>query len=242
MNAPVPSLPTLDRRIRADLEGRIRSGEWKPGDRIPTEQALMAEYGCARMTVSKAVAALALAGLVERRKKAGSFVAAQRVQTAVLEIPDIPALIAARGEAYRFGLLTRKVRPLNPDDPDEAALSKDGPVLEVTGVHIAAGEPFAFEQRILNLAEVPEAEGLAFDVVPPGAWLLKHVPWTEARHRIAAVNADTAAARRLGLAPGRACLVVERHTYRGGAWITFARMTFPGHRYDLVATFAPAGG
>jgi GntR family histidine utilization transcriptional repressor len=43
----------LERRIRADLEERIRSGAWPPGHRIPTEAELMARYGCARMTVSK---------------------------------------------------------------------------------------------------------------------------------------------------------------------------------------------
>jgi len=239
MNAPARPPLTLDKRIRADIEGRIRSGEWRPGHRIPTEQALIAEYGCARMTVSKAVAALVQAGLVERRKRAGSFVAPQRVQTAVLEIPDIPALIEARGETYRFDLLNRKVRLLNCDDQDEAALALSGSVLEIDGVHRAAGEPFALEHRIVNLAEVPEAADLAFDVTPPGAWLLRHVPWTEARHRISALNADTRIAGRLGLAAGRACLSVERHTYRADAWITFTRMYFPGHRYDLVATFAP---
>ena len=49
---------TLDRRIRSDLEQRIRSGDWAPGQRIPTELDLMADYGCSRMTVSKAIAAL----------------------------------------------------------------------------------------------------------------------------------------------------------------------------------------
>jgi GntR family histidine utilization transcriptional repressor len=231
--------PGLERRIRADLEARIQSGAWPPGQRIPTELELMASYGCSRMTVSKAIGTLVHSGLVERRKKAGSFVARPHVQTAVLEIPDIPALIASRGESYRFERLTRRRRPLDPDDPGEATLPESGPVLEVSGIHVAAGVPFALERRVLNLAAVPGAAELPFDVTPPGTWLLQHVPWTEARHRITAINADAGAARRLGLARGRACLMVERHTARLGEWITFARVLFPGERYDLVATFAP---
>jgi len=35
----------------------------------------MAQYGCARATVNKAVSALAAAGLIERHRRAGSFVA-----------------------------------------------------------------------------------------------------------------------------------------------------------------------
>jgi GntR family histidine utilization transcriptional repressor len=239
MNAIAPPVQSLERRIRAELEGRIRSGEWSPGRRIPTELDLVAQYGCSRMTVSKAVAALVQAGLIERRKKAGSFVAQRRVQTAVLEIPDIPALIAERGEPYRFQRLTRRSRPLDPDDPAEASLPASGPVLAVSGVHFASDAPFALEHRVLNLAEVPDARNLAFDIEPPGSWLLRHVPWTQARHRIAAINADARTARELGISRGDACLRVERHTSRLGAWITFARLIFPGERHDMIADFAP---
>jgi GntR family histidine utilization transcriptional repressor len=98
---------SLDARIRADLEGRIRSGEWPPGARIPTEHALMASYGCARMTVNKALSGMAAAGLVDRRKKAGTFVAQPPVRTAVIEIPDIAALIRARGQTHREAGLAR---------------------------------------------------------------------------------------------------------------------------------------
>jgi DNA-binding transcriptional MocR family regulator len=44
----------LHERIRAEIEGAILEGKLRPGDRIPKETELMAEYGCARMTVNKA--------------------------------------------------------------------------------------------------------------------------------------------------------------------------------------------
>ena len=90
------------RRIREEIAGAIRSGEWRPGDRVPTEQELAARYGCARATVSKALGELAASGLVERRRKAGTFVAHPPVHSAVMAVPDLAELIAARGEAYRW--------------------------------------------------------------------------------------------------------------------------------------------
>ncbi|WP_158913618.1 GntR family transcriptional regulator, partial [Caulobacter sp. S45] len=45
-----------DRRAQRDV--RQRCGQWPPGYRVPFETELMAEYGCARMTVNKAMAAL----------------------------------------------------------------------------------------------------------------------------------------------------------------------------------------
>jgi len=233
--------PGLERRIRAELDARIRDGSWPPGHRIPTEAALMAEYGCARMTVHKAITALASAGLVTRNKRAGTLVAKPPVVTAALEIPDIAALIAARGEAYEFRLLSRDIRPVRPDDGAEAALAASGEVLALTGTHLAAGEPFGLEGRIINLATAPEARDQDFPIEAPGSWLLRHAPWTDARHRITAVAAEAAQARRLGVARGAACLQIERWTWRAGAGVTFVRQLFPGDRYDLVAEFAPPG-
>ena len=85
---------SLHQRIVADIAGEIRSGAWPPGRRIPFEHELMASYGCARATAGKAVHALASAGLVERRRRAGTFVANPPIHSAVLEIPDIEAALA----------------------------------------------------------------------------------------------------------------------------------------------------
>ena len=86
----------LHDRIRQDIEARIMSGAWGVGHRLPVEHALMADYGCSRMTVNKALSALVEQGLLTRTKKAGTFVAAPRRHRAALEIPDIAAEIVAR--------------------------------------------------------------------------------------------------------------------------------------------------
>ena len=64
---------SLYQRILSDIRGRILSGEWQPGHRIPFEHELSAEYGCSRMTVNKAMSELARTGLIERRRRSGSF-------------------------------------------------------------------------------------------------------------------------------------------------------------------------
>ncbi|MBN9194540.1 MAG: acetate--CoA ligase family protein, partial [Microbacterium sp.] len=62
------------------------------------ELDLAEQYGCSRMTVNKALTQLANAGLIERRRKAGSYVAQPRAQSAVLDIHDI------RDEVQSLGL------------------------------------------------------------------------------------------------------------------------------------------
>ncbi len=227
---------TLGRRIRADLEGKILSGAWPPGHRIPFEHELMAQYGCARMTVNKVIAGLVAAGLVERRRRAGSFVAQPRIHSAVLRIPDLPAVIAARGETYGYRLLARRERPAGADDP--AGLDGQN-VLDIACLHLANGRPLALEERLISLAAVPEARAADFAATPPGSWLLRHVPWTEAEHRIRALGASAATAQALAIPKGAACLSLERRTWRAGETVTFVRQVFRGDAYDLVARFAP---
>lgn len=225
----------LHDRIRRDVEARILSGEWRPGHRIPYEHELMADYGCARMTVNRAISALVQAGLVERRKRAGSFVSAPRFDRAALAIPDIRSEVAAKGQAYGLELLSRAERKASAED--KALLSGAARVLAIECRHLADGRPHALEARLINLDAVPGAADADFAAEPPGSWLLEHVPWTEAEHRITAVAADAAMATGLDLAEGAACLSLERRTWRGAAGVTYARQLFPGASGALVAQF-----
>ena len=224
--------PNPARRIRDDIEGKIQSGEWKPGTRIPIEQELAARYGCARATVSKALGELVAAGLVERRRKAGSFVAHPPVHSAVMTVPDLAELIAARGEAYRWEAHAI-VRRKNAGAAD---------TLQIDGIHFAADEPFALESRTIELAEVPAAAEANFAVEAPGTWLLAHIPWTSARHVVRAVAATRTEAKALATGSGAACLQLERDTWRGDRPVTHVRQLFRGDRFDLVAEFQAGTG
>lgn len=228
-------MTVIHRRIESDIERRILSGEWRPGHRLPTEGELMAEYGCARMTASKAMSGLAARGLVTRRRRAGTIVAHPPVHSsALVAIPDIQTEVEGRGLAYEHRLLTRRMREAA---ADEAWLGAR--VIQLETVHLADGAPFAHERRLISLTAAPEAETADFSAQPPGGWLLAHMPWTEAEHRIAAVGADTVLERHLLLPPGAPCLRLERRTWRDGQGVTWAFQTFPGDAYDLVARFQP---
>lgn len=64
----------LTQMVIAELGERIRSGRLKPGDRLPTEQALIRELGVSRTVVREAIAGLRADGLVEPRQGIGVFV------------------------------------------------------------------------------------------------------------------------------------------------------------------------
>jgi GntR family histidine utilization transcriptional repressor len=233
---------TLHQTILSEIEGRIVSGEWPPGFRLPFEVNLAEQYGCSRMTVNKVMTQLAKAGLVERTRKAGTFVRTPRAQAAVLELHGIEAEVETLGLPYGYELLSRTQRQAALDDARFIDVPRNTPLLELLAVHRAGELPFCVEERRINVAAVPEAQTADFAQHAPGGWLIAQVPWTTAENHIQAAPASSEIAQLLGVARGTACLVVERRTWSHNGPVTFVRLTYPGDRHSLVARFAPAQG
>lgn len=233
------SVPSLHQRILGDIERRILSGQWPPGHRIPFEMELAAQYDCSRMTVNKALSQLAKGGLIERRKRSGSFVTQPHAQSAVLEIRDIKAEVQSLGLTYDYELLQREQRRADGEERDRLDLKAGAIVLALVCRHFAGRKPFSYERRLINLAAVPEAAAQPFDKTAPGPWLIERVPWSAAEHRIQAVGADAEMAKMLEIPVGTPCLQVERRTRMNGVHVTLVRLVYPGQTFELVANFAP---
>jgi GntR family histidine utilization transcriptional repressor len=233
---------TLHRRILADISERILSGAWPPGHRIPFEHELAAQYGCSRMTVNKALSQLAKAGLIERRRRSGSFVRQPQSQAAVLEIHDIRTEVEALGLSYRYELESRESRRSTAQDRALLGLETSSPVLSLQCRHFAGKRPFCHEARLISLAAVPDAAAEAFSDIAPGPWLVAQVPWSAAEHRIRATAVDAATAAALDIAAGSPCLVVERRTWSAEHPVTHVRFTYAADSHVLVARFTPSQG
>jgi GntR family transcriptional regulator, histidine utilization repressor len=191
------------------------------------------------MTVNKAMASLAATGLISRNRRAGTVVARPRMHAAVLTIPDLRADIEARGARYGYRPILDELRP-----PCCVHLGAEGHHLGqsrfVRSVHLADDSPVLIEDRHIFLDPVPDAATADYSTEPPGPWLLGHVPWTEAEHRIAAIPADALSARWLEISVGVPCLLVERRTWRSDETLTIAKQVFRGDAFDLTARFGPS--
>ncbi|WP_406311471.1 GntR family transcriptional regulator [Streptosporangium sp. NBC_01639] len=72
--SPVPPEPPIYRRIADGLREAILSGELRDGDRLPGENALMAQYGVARATARQALSVLINEGLAVPKRGSGVYV------------------------------------------------------------------------------------------------------------------------------------------------------------------------
>ncbi|MBA5636346.1 FadR family transcriptional regulator [Duganella sp. LX20W] len=106
---PVPLFVPRNKKPRNLAQGvvesvtaRIRSGDCKPGDKLPAESDIMEQHGVSRTVVREAISHLQAAGLVQTRHGVGTFVLAPQparlsvAAGAVHSLPDLLAVLELR--------------------------------------------------------------------------------------------------------------------------------------------------
>jgi GntR family transcriptional regulator, histidine utilization repressor len=220
--------------IRAEVLRRIRARDWPPGGMIPGEEALAEEFGVARATVNRALTALAEAGVLERKKRAGTRVASLPVRRARLEIPLIRLDVLARGLAYDFSLLADRSIPGPLPVTTRMGLPEGTRLRYLETLHRADGRPFVFETRWLNPVVLP-ASPPDFATVSANEWLVSHVSLVAGDIAFTAEPASPSEGKVLGIAAGTALLVAERTTIGTAGPVTLVRLAHaPGHRVQMA--------
>jgi GntR family histidine utilization transcriptional repressor len=216
--------------VRREVLRRIRARDWRPGETIPTETALAAEFGCARATVNRALRDLAESGVLERRRKSGTRVALDPVRKARLDIPVIRAEVEARGQTHSFRLL--EDWPCVPPLPVATRLgfAEGLPLRRLCTLHLADGKPFLHEDRWLNPAALPRP-GPDFTAITANEWLVRNVAYSRGDIAFSAEGASIREARALGVDPGTPLFVTERATWTEVRPVTLVRLAHaPGYR------------
>ncbi len=222
--------------VQEIVRQRIRQRIWKPGDQIPHEADLAQELGCARATVNRALRGLADAGLLERRRKAGTRVALNPIRRAEFSIPLIREEIENRGERFDFRILTREMRPPPPDIQARLQIGEDAPILYLQTLYMANHMPYVFETRWVNTRAVPAAQEARFDTMSPNEWLVREVAFDGGDFALSAISASTQEAFILGCSAGAGLLALDRTTRNGRQMITSVRLVFhAGYRLHTRA-------
>lgn len=102
----------LYEQVRQSLAAAIASGEYGPGDKLPSETTLANEMGVNRLTVRRAIEELSRAGLVQSRQGSGTYVARSVVRLPVSQslstdslVSGITQQIKEQGHSYEDILL-----------------------------------------------------------------------------------------------------------------------------------------
>ncbi|GKX34493.1 MAG: histidine utilization repressor [Rhizobiaceae bacterium MnEN-MB40S] len=226
-------MPTY-KEIRSVLLDRIKSGEWKPGMLMPPEAELAGEYGTTRVTVNRAMQALAEDGFVERRRKAGTRVVQRMTRDAHVRIRIVRDEIEQSGRRYSYLLVSRGVERPPQAIQAELGLAAETDALHVLCLHFADSKPFQLENRWISLDVVPQAADESFETVSPNEWLLQTVPYSNAEHVFRAAAAGLEETEHLDLGPQEPVFIIERTTWLEGQTVTHVRLSHPADGFRIV--------
>jgi GntR family transcriptional regulator len=220
--APVqaaPSFSPLYQQIKGLILQSLQSGEWKPGEAIPSEMDLAARYRVSQGTVRKAIDELAAENLLVRRQGKGTFVAThaeQHVQYRFLRLVPDGGDREAEGPAERAILECRRTRA-SAEMARALGLRTGDAVVQVRRVLSFGGVPTILEDlwlpgsafKGLTAEQMADYQGPTYAMfeVDYGVRMVR------AAEKIRAVAADAQQAALLNIAQGTPLLSVERVAY-----------------------------
>jgi GntR family transcriptional regulator len=232
-DGPLPLYYQLQEAIRE----RVHSGEWAPGDQIPTIRELCAMYGVSRITVVQALNTLALEGLLTRQQGKGVFVAQPKIEQGPVRLVSFTEDTSRRGHTASSTVLGLERIAAPGEIATRLELEPGASVVVLERLRLADGRPMGLQKAYLPDRYFP---GLAETVEPiQSLYRLLQVRYgvvpTQATDTYEPTTVDRATARLLGVQPGVPAFSVERITRdQRSRVIEFVVSVLRGDRYKVV--------
>lgn len=218
-SAVSPTFSPLYQQIKSLILQSLQSGEWKPGEMIPSEMELAARYKVSQGTVRKAIDELAAENLVARRQGKGTFVTTHHEDVVKFRFLR---LVPDEGEPHYGASRVLECKRLRA--PAEIARLLDirtgDSVVQIRRVLFFSGEATVLDDiwllganfKGLTAEKLTEWKGPMYALFEAefGTRMVR------ATEKIRAVSADETVAALLSVAPGSPLLSVERVSFTYG--------------------------
>lgn len=226
------ALPKYRQLARA-IERAIERGALPKGDALPPERDIANDMAISRITVRKALDGLVENGLLARRRGAGTFIA-ERVEKAFSRLSSFSEDMASRGWQVRSEWLDRTSGTVTPEESLALGLPPGSDVFRFTRLRFANDTPMALETAIVPAFALDDAalvDGSLYAEMEKSGYRP-----VRALQRLRAVNFTAEQAEKLGVRPGDAGLLIERHGFlANGTTVELTRSLYRGDAYDFVA-------
>lgn len=220
--------------VRDAIHAKILNATYSPGDKLPKDEDIAKELGCARTTVQRAMRDLSDSGLILRRRKGGTHIRFDPVTKATLHIPVIRTQVEERGDDYGYQLVNRNEAQTPFPVMASFGISAPEHMLHVEALHLANQRPYLYEDRWISTITVPQILEVDLERESANEWLLRNKPYSRCDMRFYAMNATAYLANLLDVKINDALFVTERTTWIDEQPITTLKsIAAPG--YQMVA-------
>jgi len=228
-------------KLTNDFLDKIRSGEWKPGRQIPTEEELCKSFNVSKITVRRAVANLVFDGQLERIQGKGTFVRHDQARPGMSMKTTLVEGVFLPGGIEDITVIEKS----QIHGMDEQLLMRMGPVNDVNIHYISRVKSKEGVPVLLNETYVPVRMCPKFaDWDAEGGSVLEFLrehstaPITKVVQTVEMRRPPEYRARALNSRPTMPCLVIHR-VFRddSGLTVAYSRTTARGDRFELLTEY-----
>jgi GntR family transcriptional regulator len=148
---PVP----LYHQLKTILLERVKNGELKANDKLPSEDEIAEQYGISKATVRQAIGELAIEGLIRREQGRGTYVSEQKIEQGPRALTGFTEEMRKRGLCSTSKVLKQRVIKASSDVAERLGINEGEQVFELTRLRLADGEPMGLQTALIPLALAP---------------------------------------------------------------------------------------
>ena len=227
---PTPLYLQLQRILRDAIDSHIV----KADQALPTERDLAEEFEVSRITVRKAIDGLVTDGLVSRRRGAGTFVMAPRVEKCFSKLTSFSEDMISRGRRPHSVWVSKTSGAVTPEEALSLGLSPGSVVYRFHRIRFADDLSMALEYSTVPAYCLPSPDAVTLSLYE-ALRATGHLP-VRALQRLRAIAFTPEQAEALAIEPGSPGLFIERRGFLAdGRTAEFTQSYYRGDAYDVVA-------
>jgi GntR family transcriptional regulator len=235
IHSKVHSVPVnLYEQVRDSLLGRITGGEFKAGDKLPTEDLLCKEYGVSRITVRRAISELTAQMLISPRRGIGTVVMNRVTGRRVFRLSGF----FGQGSGFRVRKIASTTESATADVAKALHISEGALVQHQRYIALHKNEPFTLTDAYEADAEEPSGrQGNGKSEPPPSRRVAR------AEQELIPIISDALSEKYLGYPAGRPMMEARRIVYASdGLPIHYLILRYHPDRYRFSVDMLPTKG
>ncbi|HEV2196664.1 MAG TPA: GntR family transcriptional regulator [Candidatus Acidoferrum sp.] len=237
LNLDRHSVVPLYFQIHQHLLQEIRSGQFKAGRPLPSEEIISKRLRVSRMTARQALKSLCNLGVAYSQRGKGTFVSEIKLEKNFRQVQSFTEEMEARGSRPHSKLISSQIVPASAEAAEALHLSPGETVIRIRRLRVADTLPMGVETTCLPHQLCPDL----LDRFDPRLSLYRTLAQVYAIHIVQADEvveaglADSEEARLLRIPRRSPVFLFTRTAYvRGGKAVEYVKSTFRGDRYKIT--------
>ncbi|MGC1482238.1 MAG: GntR family transcriptional regulator [Candidatus Acidiferrum sp.] len=237
LNLDRQSVVPLYFQIQQQLLQHIRSGRFKPGKPLPSEEIISRRLRVSRMTARQALKSLCSQGVAYSQRGKGTFVAETKLEKNFRQVLSFTEEMEARGSRPHSKVTSFDVVSAGGATAEALRLSPGEKVIRLQRVRMADSLPMGVESTCLPLRLCPDL----LEKFDPGTSLYRtlaevyEIHIVQADEVVEAGLASSEEARLLQISKGSPVFLFTRTAYvESRQAVEYVKSTFRGDRYKIT--------